>query len=137
MIEHIARRSERLIEGFYLSDDQSIGKDIKTSHTGLYGVKTTCLAGEGGVRMKVTCNDGCKREFLVGEVKTKNVKADIEKTYFICPRCGKEYTVLLTDSKIRQDQQRLEILEKEQIALREKIVKDMSLLSQSLEGQMG
>ncbi|MDT2295263.1 hypothetical protein P7H15_24095 [Paenibacillus larvae] len=24
-----------------------------------------------------------------GEVKTKNVKADIEKTYFICPRCGK------------------------------------------------
>ncbi|MDT2273603.1 hypothetical protein P7H20_00045 [Paenibacillus larvae] len=23
-----------------------------------------------------------------GEVKTKNVKADIEKTYFICPRCG-------------------------------------------------
>ncbi|MEV3587142.1 hypothetical protein ABNE08_20330 [Paenibacillus larvae] len=87
--------------------------------------------------MKVTCNDGCKREFLVGEVKIKNVKADIEKTYFICPRCGKEYTVLLTDSKIRQNQQRLEKLEKEQIALREKIVKDMSLLSQSLEEQMG
>jgi len=84
--------------------------------------------------MKVICNEGCKNEFIIGEVKTKKVQADIEKTYFTCPRCGKEYTVLLTDSKIRQDQQRLKELEKEQIALREKIVKEMSLLSQSLEG---
>ncbi|MEV2911411.1 hypothetical protein ABNF65_23095 [Paenibacillus larvae] len=87
--------------------------------------------------MKVACNDGCKKEFIIGEVKTKNIKEDLEKTYFICPRCGKEYTVLLTDSKIRQDQQRLEKLEKEQIALRERMVKDMSLLSQSLEEQIG
>lgn len=51
----------------------------------------------------------CRKEFELRTdmIKTRVIKADIEKTYFSCPHCGREYTVLFTDSQIRDILERI------------------------------
>ena len=45
--------------------------------------------------MKVNC-DECKKDFEM-EVKVEKINTDVERTYFVCPNCSKEYTSVLTN----------------------------------------
>lgn len=48
----------------------------------------------------VFCGKGF--ELKKGMIRTISVRDDIEKTYFICPHCGREYVTHYTDSKIKE-----------------------------------
>lgn len=52
--------------------------------------------------MKVNC-DECKKDFEM-EVKVEKINNDVERTYFVCPNCSKEYTSVLTNERIRNEQ---------------------------------
>lgn len=58
--------------------------------------------------MKLKCDgeNSCGKEFdlLGAKLKTENIENDLEKTYFTCPYCGKEYVVCYTDERIRNKQ---------------------------------
>lgn len=38
---------------------------------------------------KVYCDD-CNKEFKI-KIRTQKVKDDVEKVYFVCPKCKTEY----------------------------------------------
>ena len=59
--------------------------------------------------MLVKCDglDGCGEEFRTTGFKAKKIDSDIEKTYFRCSHCNKEYISFYTDSLIRKKQQRI------------------------------
>ena len=48
--------------------------------------------------------DACGYTFKYSRIKVKKqkVRDDIEQTYFLCPKCGKKYVVLTTDTVIRK-----------------------------------
>lgn len=52
---------------------------------------------------RIKC-DACGYTFQEKKVRVKKqkVKDDIEQTYFCCPKCGKKYVVLTTDTTIRK-----------------------------------
>lgn len=54
-----------------------------------------------GTRIKC---DTCGFNFNDSKIKIKKqkVKDDIEQTYFRCPKCGKKYVILTTDTTIRK-----------------------------------
>ncbi|PTY77364.1 hypothetical protein B5V89_14890 [Heyndrickxia sporothermodurans] len=45
--------------------------------------------------------DECEQEYLITGLETENIGEDIEKTFFTCPHCDKEYIAFYTDSEIR------------------------------------
>lgn len=52
--------------------------------------------------MKVIC-DKCKHEFIV-EPLTEKIQGDIQRVYFICPKCNEKYISYYLNSKIIQKQ---------------------------------
>lgn len=56
--------------------------------------------------MLITCDakDGCKENFDLDKFELEKLDNDIEKTYFKCPHCGKEYISFYTDRHIRRKQ---------------------------------
>lgn len=48
--------------------------------------------------------DKCRKRFSVGDIKVKSRVLDhaaqVVHKYFICPKCGAEYTVIVTDPKL-------------------------------------
>ncbi|EDS77315.1 transglycosylase [Clostridium botulinum C str. Eklund] len=57
--------------------------------------------------MLVICDDGCKEEFELTDLKELNHDNDIVEVYFNCPNCGKKYICCYTDKSIRLKQKRL------------------------------
>lgn len=55
--------------------------------------------------MEAICNLGCRRKFVVSSLNTDHIGNGIEKTYFICPLCGKQYICFYTNEEIRRIQQ--------------------------------
>ncbi|XZL50383.1 hypothetical protein ACSXBO_07355 [Clostridium perfringens] len=51
---------------------------------------------------KVIC-DKCKEEFII-ELKMENIKGDIRRVYFICPKCGEKYTCYYLTNRIENMQ---------------------------------
>lgn len=47
---------------------------------------------------------GCKKEFNLTGLEVAKLGSGIEKTYFSCPQCGKEYVAFYTDADIRKKQ---------------------------------
>lgn len=52
--------------------------------------------------LETTCNS-CGARFDVSPLTIKTVTADgLEIKYFVCPECGRKYTVLATDQTLRR-----------------------------------
>ncbi|WP_313758553.1 hypothetical protein [Tissierella sp.] len=47
--------------------------------------------------------DECKKDFTVN-IKTEELNDNIEKVYFVCPHCNKEYTSYYTNVLIKKKQ---------------------------------
>lgn len=52
--------------------------------------------------VKLECDKGCKREFILAGFGAEVVKDDIQKHGFACPYCGKEYISYYTNAGIRE-----------------------------------
>lgn len=50
----------------------------------------------------VTCNS-CNKDFCIN-VELRRLDSDVEQTYFGCPHCQQEFTVIYTNSDIRKIQ---------------------------------
>lgn len=51
---------------------------------------------------KVRCDKGCGESFDLGGFKKAQIDGGVEKSFFVCPTCGKEYVVAYTDEEIRR-----------------------------------
>lgn len=67
--------------------------------------------------------DKCGHEFKLKKLKTRKLENNIQRTYFICPECKKEYTSYYTDLEVRLNQQEIS-----KIAIRIKKLKGESYL---------
>ncbi len=85
----------------------------------------------------VTCDakDGCKKEFDLDRFEVEKLGNGIEKTYFKCPHCGKEYIAFYTDKDIRMKQFRIRKLTslKKINKLKKEIGNDMDNLRKRVE----
>lgn len=57
---------------------------------------------------KFQCNEGCGEAFELSDFSRANLDGGIEKTYFACTHCNKEYVVYYTDEAVRRLQQQQE-----------------------------
>ncbi|WP_025708683.1 hypothetical protein [Paenibacillus graminis] len=53
------------------------------------------------------CNEGCGEQFEVKGFQTARLPGAVEKTYFNCPHCQREYVAYYTDSEVRQLQDKI------------------------------
>ncbi len=87
--------------------------------------------------MLVKCDgkDGCKESFDFKGFEVEKLDNDIEKTYFICPHCGKEFISFYTDTCIRKKQGLIRgiVSESEIKKLKKEIAKDMKKLRKRVE----
>ena len=87
--------------------------------------------------MLTKCNgdDGCGKEFRIAKLELDKLNGGIEKTYFCCPRCNKEYTAFYTDRNIRRKQAKIRTLtDLEAISkLKQEIGRDMDRLKAKAE----
>ena len=87
--------------------------------------------------MLLACDgeNGCKKEFRITEFKSSKLENDIEKTYFQCPHCNKEFISFYTDKQIRWKQQK--IRKRKTLSkineLKEEIAQDMKVLREKIE----
>lgn len=54
---------------------------------------------------------GCKKEFRIAGFEVGKLDNGIEKTYFKCPHCNKEYVAFYTDEDIREKQEEMRALQ--------------------------
>ncbi|MGE7910826.1 hypothetical protein [Lysinibacillus xylanilyticus] len=59
------------------------------------------------------CNKSCGHKFYVQHFKKDKLQDAIEKTYFTCPNCGREYVCFYTDDHTRKLQAALRELHRE------------------------
>jgi predicted RNA-binding Zn-ribbon protein involved in translation (DUF1610 family) len=89
--------------------------------------------------MLVKCDgkDGCNQEFNLEKIEVTKLDNDIEKTYFVCPHCGKEYVAFYTDKHIRKKQAIIRGLKSPSAIeqLRKEIAKDMKRLRKKVESK--
>ncbi|WP_339324806.1 hypothetical protein [Paenibacillus sp. FSL W8-0194] len=57
--------------------------------------------------MNVKCNS-CKRDFKIENIQTEELGDGIERSFFICPFCRREYTGFYTDDSIRSLQKKIQ-----------------------------
>lgn len=87
--------------------------------------------------MLVKCDgkDGCNQEFNLKKFKVAKLDNNIEKTYFVCPHCGKEYISFYTDKYIRRKQAIIRGMKSASTinTLKKEIAKDMKRLRRKIE----
>lgn len=87
--------------------------------------------------MLVKCDgpESCGRVFHLEKFELAKLDNEVEKTYFTCPHCGKEYVAFYTDPTIRKKQEKIRKLyspykiEK----LKNEIAEDMKKLRSEIE----
>lgn len=57
--------------------------------------------------MPAICNEGCGKQFEVNGFQTARLPGAVEKTFFTCPHCQREYVAFYTDSEVRQLQDKM------------------------------
>lgn len=59
--------------------------------------------------MLVICNGdkGCNKQFNLDNLEVEYLDNGVEKNYFKCPNCGKEFVAFYTDKDIRNKQQKI------------------------------
>lgn len=63
--------------------------------------------------MKVTCDQGCQKEFTIQKIKTEKSQTlpnNLERYYFTCPGCDQEYTSYFLDDDMKQMQSEIMLL---------------------------
>jgi len=53
------------------------------------------------------CNKSCGHRFYVKHFKVDKLHNKVQKTYFNCPNCGREYVCFYTDELIRKHQAKM------------------------------
>lgn len=53
------------------------------------------------------CDSGCAKEFQFEEAQLVKLESGVEKTYFNCPHCQREYVAFYTDAEIRKLQDKI------------------------------
>lgn len=107
------------------------------------------LGGVGGMKpIYAKCNKSCGHRFYVEHFKTDKLDNKVEKTYFNCPNCGREYVCFYTDESIRKlqakmrelhrkmkwaDADRLKQLVKDEAQLRDTIAQGMASVKREVE----
>lgn len=84
-----------------------------------------------------TCDgeNGCGEEFRIARLSVDNLADGVEKSYFVCPHCEKEYVAFYTDREVRKKQQAIRrvtnpyLLKKK----RKEIAADMAALRERME----
>lgn len=87
---------------------------------------------------KVYC-DRCNKKFKI-KVRTEEIKDDIKRVYFACPRCKVEYTSYYIDDSIKAKQEQIRRLRRAYSGLdRRYSVKGKSFLNKinKLEQEIG
>jgi hypothetical protein len=89
--------------------------------------------------LKVTC-DACNKDFDI-EMKCEPVGGCVEKNFFVCPHCNKEYVTYCTDQDIRKKQAELKSLFRELQTIRSekkylKVVSRIDELQQTIKQEM-
>lgn len=86
------------------------------------------------------CNKSCGYKFYVQYFKKERLTHTIEKNYFSCPNCGREYVCYYTDDNIRKLQAELRKLYREMRSVNSfqfrKLKKIESTLKQSICNSM-
>lgn len=79
--------------------------------------------------------NGCGEEFRIARLTVDNLRDGVEKSYFRCPHCDKEYLLFYTDKEIRRKQKAIRrvtnpyLLKKK----RKEIAADMAALREKVE----
>lgn len=78
---------------------------------------------------------GCNKEFNLEKFETEFLDDGVEKTYFKCPNCGKEFIAFYTDEAIRNKQKKIRKLKdvNKVERLRKRIAIDMKVLRERVE----
>ncbi|MDM5250039.1 hypothetical protein [Lysinibacillus sp. G4S2] len=97
----------------------------------------------------VKCNKSCGHKFYVQHFKKDKLYQTIEKTYFTCPHCGREYVCFYTDGNTRNlqtelrevhremkwiEKDELDRLKKKESTLKQLISNSMSSVRKLIEG---
>lgn len=53
------------------------------------------------------CDAGCQKAFTLDDFQHELLNGGIEKTFFFCPHCGREYVAFYTDEEIKLLQERI------------------------------
>ena len=87
--------------------------------------------------MNVMCDgvDGCGKRFAIDKFMVEKLNNGIEKTYFKCQHCSKQFISFYTDKIIRAKQAKIRKMTKEEEMRRMKdvIATDMYNLRRSIE----
>lgn len=78
--------------------------------------------------MEIQC-DSCHKTFKVKKLKTKWIDNNVQRTYFTCPYCNKEYTSFYKDKRIRKNIKEIEKMQKRY----DEIVKENKEIMQQLK----
>ncbi|WP_096465101.1 hypothetical protein [Aneurinibacillus soli] len=60
----------------------------------------------------VNCDD-CKQDFSLTSIEQKKLDNGVERNYFICPHCQRQYTAFYTNQKVRRNQAKITALGRE------------------------
>ena len=91
------------------------------------------------ISLLVNCDgvDGCGREFRIAGFEVEKLDNSIEKTYFKCPHCDKEYIAFYTDKATREKQKEMrELQAKYNKSKKEKVLKNMQKLQKTIKEDM-
>lgn len=61
---------------------------------------------------EVSC-DNCYKTFKIKKLKTKWIDDNVQRTYFTCPYCKKEYTSFYKDNRIRKNIKKIDDLQRQ------------------------
>ena len=88
--------------------------------------------------LKCDGKGGCGEEFRIETFEVEKLEKDIEKTFFICPHCDKEFISFYTDRHIRRKQELIRGVTSESgiKRLKEEIAKDMKKLKKKVEASI-
>lgn len=65
---------------------------------------------------KVVC-DKCQKQFKIS-IKKQKIEDDIERVYFVCPKCKEKYTSYYSDDEIKDRQNQIRVMQEEYLKLR-------------------
>ena len=57
--------------------------------------------------------DSCGKTFKIKKLKTKWINDNVQRTYFTCPYCKKEYTSFYKDKRIRKNIKKIDNLQRQ------------------------
>jgi transcription elongation factor Elf1 len=87
------------------------------------------------IRAKCDGEGGCGEDFFIKRFTKDKLKDGIDKTYFNCPSCGKEYLCFYTNKSIRDKQKKIRKMTNPLFIkkLRKDIAADMAELKMEVE----